>query len=188
MPHLAVWLFPDACQNKSYRLSCPDIGTAVVRCILSLQGKPGKSTASLPGVAKQENTFPADTFRTCRPVVAISALDNGVTAYPIQEGPISEPTQNCQRCSLRIKPFAYSFSVGNRRGRWDPIPSPTCEAPFRNGTELIRRIALGPDHELIILLRFSLRFNLSSLFLCIFAANSSYRSFSAFAACLSLMA
>lgn len=37
------------------------------------------------------------------------------------------------------------------------------------------------DHELMSLLRFSLRFNRSSRFLCIFAANCSYRSFSAFA-------
>jgi hypothetical protein len=44
-----------------------------------------------------------------------------------------------------------------------------------------------PDHEFSSLLRFSLRFNRSSLFLCIFAANCSYRSFSSLAARFSLM-
>ncbi len=43
------------------------------------------------------------------------------------------------------------------------------------------------DHEFSSLFRFSLRFNLSSLFLCIFAANCSYRSFSSLAARFSLM-
>lgn len=42
--------------------------------------------------------------------------------------------------------------------------------------------------ELISLLRFSLRFNLSTLFLCIFSAIFSYRSFSSLAARFSLSA
>lgn len=45
-----------------------------------------------------------------------------------------------------------------------------------------------PLHELSTLLRFSLLFNLSTLFLCIFSAIFSYLSFSSLAALLSLMA
>ena len=50
---------------------------------------------------------------------------------------------------------------------------------------------LGEDrehHELISLFRFSLRFNRSTRFLCIFASSCSYRSFSSFFARFSLMA
>jgi hypothetical protein len=43
------------------------------------------------------------------------------------------------------------------------------------------KLYVPPHHELISLLRFSLRFNLSTLFLCIFSAIFSYRSFSSLA-------
>lgn len=44
------------------------------------------------------------------------------------------------------------------------------------------------SHEFSTLLRFSLLFSLSTLFLCIFSAIFSYLSFSSFAALLSLIA
>lgn len=47
---------------------------------------------------------------------------------------------------------------------------------------------MPPHQELISLFRFSLRFNLSTLFLCIFSAIFSYRSFSSLAARFSFSA
>lgn len=65
--------------------------------------------------------------------------------------------------------FQVSCRTQSMKQPYAPLPA---DVPF---TE-------APDHELRTLLRFSLRFNRSNRFLCIFAANSSYRSFSAFAA------